>query len=150
MNTLTTSLYESDFYGWTLQQAEALRSRDMSELDFENLLEEMEAMGRSEKRGLKNRLVILLMHLLKWQYQPERQGKSWELTIRNQREEVLELLEENPSLKPRIDSVLESAWKKALRETEKETKMDRSTFPARCPWSFDEVMDDSFWPDLQA
>jgi len=150
MNTLTTSLYESDFYGWTLQQAEALRSRNMSELDFENLLEEMEAMGRSEKRGLKNRLVILLIHILKWQYQPERQGNSWKLTIRNQREEVLELLEENPSLKPRIDSVLESAWKKALRETEKETKMDRSSFPAQCPWSFDEVMDDDFWPDLQA
>jgi len=147
MNTLTASLYETDFYGWTLQQAEALRSRDMSELDFENLLEEMEAMGRSEKRGLKNRLVILLMHLLKWQYQPERQGKSWELTIRNQREEVLELLEENPSLKPRIDSVLESAWKKALRETEKETKIVRSTFPSQCPWSFDQIMDDDFWPD---
>jgi len=147
MNTLIASLYESDFYGWTLQQAEALRSRNMSELDFENLLEEMEAMGRSEKRGLKNRLVILLMHLLKWQYQPERQGNSWELTIRNQREEVLELLEENPSLKPRIDSVLESAWKKALRETEKETKIVRSTFPAQCPWSFDQVMDDEFWPD---
>jgi len=147
MNTLITSLYESDFYGWTQHQANALRSRNIAELDFENLLEEMEAMGRSEKRGLKNRLVILLMHLLKWQYQPERQGKSWELTIRNQREEVLELLEENPSLKPRIDSVLESARKKALRETEKEIKMDRSTFPAQCPWSFDEVMDDEFWPD---
>jgi len=147
MNTLTASLYESDFYGWTLQQAEALRSRDMNELDFENLLEEMEAMGRSEKRGLKNRLVILLMHLLKWQYQPEHQGKSWKLTIRNQREEVLELLEENPSLKPHIDSILENAWKKALRETEKETKIVRSTFPTQCPWSFEQIMDDDFWPD---
>jgi len=146
MSTLA-SLYESDFYGWTMQQADALRSKKISELDFENLIEEMEAMGRSEKRGLKNRLVILLMHLIKWQYQPKRQGKSWALTIRHQREEIFELLEENPSLKPRIDALLESAWKKALRETEKETKIDRATFPAQCPWTFDDIMKDEFWPE---
>jgi len=147
MNTLTASLYESDFYGWTQHQADALRSKNIAALDFDNLLEEMEAMGRGEKRSLKSRLSVILAHLLKWQYQPERRGKSWELTIAEQRDQAKDILDENLSLKPLIPEYMEKAWKAAKRKAGREASITQSTFPAQCPWSFEEVMDDEFWPD---
>jgi len=146
MNVTTPSLYESDFYGWVQAQAHTLRTRNVDELDFDNLLEEIEAMGRGEKRSLKSRLALILVHLLKWQYQPHYRSKSWRLTIQNQREEVWEILEDSPSLKAMLDVSMDRAWKKARREAELETGLDASIFPAQCPWQFEQVMDNGFWP----
>ena len=85
--------YEQDFYGWTQEQAALLRGGQLHALDIANLIEEIEAMGRSEKRELQSRLMVLLVHLLKWKYQPARRGRSWQLTIEGQRENCLDVLE---------------------------------------------------------
>jgi hypothetical protein len=90
--------YEKDFYAWTQEQANLIRQGKFNEIDTLHIIDEIESMGRSEKRALKSRLAVLLMHLLKWQYQPTFRGVSWTITIRNQRWEIAELLEDNPSL----------------------------------------------------
>ena len=94
--------YDKDFYSWTQEQAELLKNGRFSELDIDNLIEEVESMGRSEKRELESRLTILLLHLLKWKYQEVRRGRSWQLSIDEQRIQFEETLDENPGLKPAI------------------------------------------------
>jgi len=143
----TASLYEVDFYGWTQEQVELLRSGRLSEIDLYNVIEEIEDMGKRQKQELRSRLTILFMHLLKWQYQPNLQGKSWVSTIKIQRFEIKNHLAENPSLKPSLGSFIEKAWKAALLKAEHETGLSSSTFPQECPWTFEQMMDDGFWPE---
>ncbi|MCC8466684.1 DUF29 domain-containing protein [Photorhabdus bodei] len=142
-----TTRYDSDFYGWTQEQAGLLRSGDLSQLDRENLLEEIEAMGRSERRELRSRLEILLAHLLKWRYQADRRGRSWELTIEEQRDKAIDCLQESPSLKNKLNEHLEKAYIAARRLAEKETLINRNIFPETCPWTFEQIMDENFWPE---
>jgi len=142
-----TSLYETDFYGWTQQQSRLLHAGDIAGLDFDNILEEIEAMGRAEKRSLRSRLAVLLLHLLQWQYQPQRRGTSWRLTIIGQRTAIHHLLEDSPGLKHLLDERLKGAWDDALKAAEAETGMARGQFPPRCPWDFAAIMDDGFWPE---
>ena len=139
--------YNTDFYGWTQQQAALLKAGRLAELDIENLLEEVETMGRSEKRELDSRLTILLVHLLKWQYQPVRRGRSWQLTIEGQRINFSETLEENPSLKPQLDTILKKAYAKSIIKASQETALDKQTFPSVCPWTFSQILDNNFYPD---
>ncbi len=96
------SLYDRDYYTWTLEQARALRERRTSDLDWANLAEEVEDLGKSERRELQNRLEVLLAHLLKWQFQPKRRSRSWSATIAVQRVKIRQLLDQNPGLKPSI------------------------------------------------
>ena len=138
--------YETDFYGWTLEQAELLRSGRLSELDLANLTEEMENMGRSEKRELESRLTVLLHHLLKWQFQPALRGPSWRLTIEEQRKMLAQHLRDNPSLKSRLDQALADAYGTARIRAERETGLPRETFPATCPWPFARLADADFLP----
>jgi hypothetical protein len=139
--------YNSDFYGWTQQQADLLRTGRLSDLDVENLLEEVETMGRSEKRELDSRLTVLLAHLLKWQYQPVRRGNSWRLTIESQRIKFVDVLDDNPSLKPQLDAILAHAYKQARIDAAQETGMDKTVFPGNCPWDFLQLLDESFYPE---
>jgi len=149
MSTTTASLYDLDFCKWIQHQVATLRAGKFSELDLENLIEEMEAVGRSEKRSLVSSLSLVLMHLLKWQYQPDLRSKSWMFSIRNQRDEVIAILDDSPSLKSFMGTAIERAWNKALIEAEKETGIESERFPQTCPWTFDEFMNDDFWPELQ-
>ncbi|HII0044728.1 DUF29 domain-containing protein [Klebsiella variicola] len=139
--------YDTDYYGWTQEQAELLRNGRLSELDTQNLLEELEAMGRSERRELESRLEKLFMHLLKWQYQSDRQTRSWKLTIEEQRRKAVRVLTENPSLKHRIPEIIADAYGDAVISAERETNIRRTVFPATCPWSFEQALDDTFWPE---
>src|SRR5471030_3288613 len=109
-----TTRYDSDFYGWTQEQAELLRSGNINQLDLDNLLEEIEAMGRSERREFESRLEVLLAHLLKWQFQPIRQSRSWTSTINLQRKKVSRCLKESPSLKHRLEASLSDAYEDAV------------------------------------
>ena len=143
MNTI----YDSDFYGWTEQQAGLLKAGRFSDADFENIIEEIESMGRSEKRALESRLAVLLQHLLKWQYQPARRGKSWELTIKWQRVDFLKVLRDNPGLKSKLSGLLIDAYQSAVIKASEETGIDESDFPAVCPWSFEEIANSLFYPD---
>lgn len=139
--------YQADYYGWTVEQAELLKTGHWQEIDIENLIEEVESMGRSEKRSLESRLVVLITHLLKWQYQPVRRGKSWELTIKGQRVNCLDVLEDNPSLKSKLDELFIKAYYRAKLEAAKETGLDEDYFPEECPYTLTQLFDSKYYPD---
>jgi hypothetical protein len=141
--------YQTDFYGWTQEQAGLLKAGRLSELDIENLIEEVETMGRSERNELNSRLYVLLVHLLKWQYQPTRRGTSWRLTIEGQRENFLDTLNDNPGLKPQLDNILAKAYRKAIRQASVETHLDKKTFPVVCPWGLSQILDDNYYPNAE-
>ncbi|MGB8843637.1 MAG: DUF29 domain-containing protein [Aliidongia sp.] len=140
------SLYDQDFYAWANEQAALLRAGNLSAADVEHIAEEIESMGKTEKRELVNRLTVLLLHLLKWRYQPDRRGKSWRLTIREQRLRLVLHLKDNPSLKAIIPDALRDAYAVAVVEAERETDLDEAIFPTACSWSFDQIMNADFWP----
>ena len=140
------SLYEADFYAWTQEQAELLRHHQWSKLDLPNLIEEIESLGKQQRQELRNRLSILIGHLLKWHYQQQRRSRSWLATIRIQRRETQELLQENPSLKPYLLEVLQKAYKNGKDIAVTETNLPYKTFPQDCPYTVDQILDDSFYP----
>jgi hypothetical protein len=140
-------LYDQDFYAWANEQAGLLRAGRLSEADIEHIAEEIESMGKSEKRELTNRLRVLLLHLLKWQFQPARRGSSWEGSIINTRDELVDLLDDNPSLKPQIPGALEVAYRRAVIDATTETGLKKTSFPQACPWFYDQIMDPNFWPE---
>lgn len=146
--TFGAETYDTDFYAWTAKQAALLRAGRLSELDLAHLAEEIEALGRGEKRELVSRLAVLLLHLLKWSHQPERQGKSWRLTIEEQRRQLSRHLRENPSLRAGQDEALADAYGDAVLRAERETDLPRDIFPWACPYSFDQALDDTFWPGV--
>lgn len=142
------ALYEQDFYAWTLEQANLLKNNQLAKLDVQHLIEELESMSATERRELLSRLEVLLMHLLKWQFQPSFRGRSWLLTIEEQRDRLADHLELNPSLKNRdtLQTALNKAYKHATRGAEKETGLARSAFPETCPYSLEQIMDENFYP----
>ena len=145
--TTKSALHEQDFYAWSQQQVALLRSGQLAQADIENIAGEIETMGNSEKRELVNRLVVLMVHLLKWQFQPALRGNSWRLTIEDQRDQLEDHLYDNPSLKSRVDESITTAYRRATLGAARETGMDRSIFPAACPWQFGQMADNGFWPD---
>lgn len=145
---MTTNLYEQDFYAWANEQAALLRAGKLAEVDIELIAEEIESLGKSEKRELVNRLAVLLMHLLKWQYQPAGRGTSWRLTIEEQRDRLEDHLADNPSLKSILNIAIPSAYRLAVLGAAMETKLNRDVFPNSCPeWSFNQIIDNDFWPE---
>ena len=143
-----TSLYERDFYAWAMEQARLLREGRLGDADIENIAEEIESMGRGEKRELVSRLRVLLAHLLKWEHQKQRRGTSWRLTIANARDELLEVMRDNPSLKSLLPEAIDIAYPRARRDAAKETRLTLSRFPEHCPWNFEQMMDEDFWPGV--
>ncbi len=139
--------YDSDFHAWTEEQAALLRAGRLSELDLPHLAEEIETLGRGEKREMVSRLAVLLLHLLKWSYQPARQGKSWRLTIEEQRRQLARHLRDNPSLRAWQDEALADAYGDAVLRAERETDLPRDLFPWASPYTFAQLMDDAFWPE---
>jgi hypothetical protein len=138
--------YEEDFYGWAMANASLMKEGKMSELDIENLIEEIESMGRSENRQLRNRLTLLLTHLLKWSFQTDRQCRSWQNTIREQRKQVKNLLKENPSLKSKIQEDFQDAYEEGAKEAVQEMGLFKSPFPQSCPYTLEQCLNDEFLP----
>lgn len=146
MNELIS--YDGDFHAWALRNARLLRDGRLGELDVEHIAEELESMGASERRELLSCLQVLLVHLLKYRYQPERRSKSWLLTIIHQRTAIERLLEQSPSLRTLlVADTLANVYGKAVRETVIETDLDRSVFPIDCPYRLEEILDDDWLPD---
>lgn len=137
--------HDHDFYAWTQEQAQLLRKGQFNQIDFRNIAEEIEDMGRSEKRELESRLELLLMHLLKWQFQSNLRSRSWQLTIKEQRLRLEKLLAENPSLKSFLADSLEKIYQLAIISAERETGL--SSFPESCPYSLTEIFTSEFLPD---
>lgn len=144
---MAANLHEVDFHAWAQDQARFLREGRWQDLDLEHLAEEVEAMGASQRRELHSRLKVLLLHLLKWKYQPHLQGKSWRSTIKVQRKELAVLLRKNPSLHPHLSEELADAYELARAWAEAETGLDEATFPAACPYTVEQVLDPAFLPD---
>lgn len=140
------SLYETDFYAWTQEQATLLRNQQWSQIDLQNLIEEIQSLGKQQRQELRNRLSVLIGHLLKWHYQSERRSRSWLATLRIQRLDIAELLEENPSLKPYLEEALRKAYLKGVELAVGETDLPKRTFPVECPYSLVEIVDYDFYP----
>ncbi|HME83775.1 MAG TPA: DUF29 domain-containing protein [Roseiarcus sp.] len=139
--------YQTDFYAWAMEQAELLRAGRVSSADIANIAEEIESMGRAEKRELVNRLEILLLHLLKWRFQPGFRSASWNSTIREQRLRLLSHLRDNPSLKAKMDEALAEAYELAVIGAARETGLPEGDFPKCSPFRYEQAMDNRFWPD---
>jgi len=146
--TATAKLYDRDYYTWALKQAEALRQGRFTNLDLPHLVDEVEDMAKSQERELQSRLTILLTHLLKWAYQPEVRSKSWRLTIKDQRLQTNDLLGENPGMKPKAPQLFAKVYRRARIEAAKETPLEEEDYPATCPWTFEQSIDDGFWPEI--
>ncbi len=142
------SNYDTDFFEWTQHQAAALAAGHFSELDLVNLAEEIESLGKSDRRQLGSRLQELMLHLLKWRYQPERRqtGHSWEDSILEQRGSIASLLNDSPSLRRQVLPLMSDHYPRARRRANSQTGLPISTFPETCPWTEDQILDDDFWP----
>ena len=145
--TIPDSSYDRDFYAWTNEQAALLRAGKLGQADLAHIAEEIESMGKTEKRELVSRLTVLLLHLLKWRFQPELRGASWRLSVEEQRIQVASHLGDNPSLKALLTIAIGDAYRLAVIGARRETGLDAATFPSICPWSFDQMTDDDFWPE---
>jgi hypothetical protein len=139
--------YDKDFYAWALEQAALLREGRLTDVDVAHVAEEIEDLGRSEKRELTSRLAVLLTHLLKWQLQPTRRGRSWRLTIAEQRDSVLDHLGDNPSLRGQLPEIVTRAWRSGLRAAQGETDLELDLFPRSNPWTLDQILDEEFYPE---
>jgi len=139
--------YDEDFYAWTQEQARLLRTGQFSQIDVENVAEELESMGRSDKRELDSRLEVLLMHLLKWQVQPNLRPPSWRGTIREQRRRIEKLCRESPSLRPQVPHLIPDAYVEAREKAVEETGLAEAAFPTECPFTPEQILADDFLPE---
>jgi hypothetical protein len=146
MATTLVRAYDQDFNVWLTTNAQLIRQGKLAEIDAEHIAEELEAMGKREKRELVSRLAVLLAHLLKWEFQPTRRSKSWRNTLTIQRSELEELLEDSPSLRAELEQYIERAYARAKLLAEDETKIEATAFPTDCPYSFEAIMDQTFFP----
>lgn len=142
-----TKLYDTDFYSWALGQADAVRRRSANELDWDNLAEELEGLSRTEARELASRYEVLLVHLLKWIYQPDRRSRSWRNTIALQRRKLRERLEDSPALAAREGEFFAGAYSDARLEASSETDLDLDVFPEQPPFGMDAAKDESWLPE---
>jgi hypothetical protein len=141
--------YKKDVVAWANEQAALLRAGKLTEIDIENIAEEIEDVGKSEQRELASRMGVLLAHLLKWQHQPHMRSRSWEATIRDQRTMIGKRLRKTPSLKPMLtdEDWIAEMWGDARLDAGNETGLGYAHFPSECPWPLEQALDDTFWPD---
>lgn len=148
--TMTTSTrpttYDTDFYTWTQEQAELLRQGRMADIDLKNLIAEIESLGKSEYRAFTSAIYRLTQHLLKWQYQPDLRSRSWLLTIGEQRRQIADLLQENPSFKARLEAALAKGYTDGRKGAAEETGIALYAFPETCPYTWEQLMDEVWLP----
>ena len=142
-----SAAYDEDFYAWTQEQATLLRSGQFSQVDIENVAEELESMGRSDKREIDSRLEVLLMHLLKWQVQVLLRSPGWSGTIREQRRRIEKLLRESPSLRPVYGHLIPEAYTEARDKAAQETGLPETNFPIDCPFTPEQILEKDFLPE---
>tara|TARA_E500000178_G_scaffold177953_1_gene176682 strand:+ start:70 stop:501 length:432 start_codon:yes stop_codon:yes gene_type:complete len=139
-------LYEQDLFAWTQQQVNLLTHQRWHELDVENLIDELEGMARRDRREMINRLIILIAHLLKWEFEPDHQSGSWRGSIQEQRLQLNGLLEDSPSLHQQFIESLEKAYPQAVKLASKETELPTTKFPNECPYELAQLLDEDFLP----
>ncbi|MEA3642731.1 MAG: DUF29 domain-containing protein [Lamprobacter sp.] len=139
--------HDGDYYAWALEVAEHLRAGRLSEVDLNGVAEELEDMGKAQRHALASHLKVLIVHLLKWRYQPSFRGVSWRLSIANARDEIAELLEDSPSLRRKIGELVARRYPAARNRAALETGLAEETFPDNCPFSEHNLLDAAYWPD---
>lgn len=139
--------YEHDFYAWLAEQTAHLRAREWQALDVNNLIEELDTLGRGERHAAWSHLRVLLLHLLKWTYQPERRGRSWQRSILLARQHLDRRLRDSPSLRPELSLFVAEAYTAARRLAAVETSLPEITFPPTCPWSLEQLQELDFLPE---
>lgn len=145
--TNTDSLYEEDFNLWIDTTAKILRERQIEQLDFKNLIEEVESMGRSEKDALESNFVVVLMHLLKYKYQPQRRSNSWLSSIYEHRRRIRRAFSKSPSLKNYLNEVFAECYQDARQEASLETGLPLEVFPIECPFNVEETLNPDYLPE---
>ncbi|AFZ31657.1 protein of unknown function DUF29 [Gloeocapsa sp. PCC 7428] len=146
MSTNTSKLYDTDYGLWLASQIDSLKSHQWDNLDIDNLIEELEGLNRSNKRELESYLVVILTHLLKWEYQPNSRSGSWNGSIFNGRKRIARLLKEQPSLKTYIPEILQAAYVDGVEIARRETGLPSDTFPTECPYSISQILNLEFLP----
>ncbi len=141
-----SAAYRLDFYAWADEQAEHARSRSANRIDWDNVAEELDGLARQQEWELYNRYVVLLTHLLKWMFQPERRGPSWQITIRNQRLDIARQIKKAPSLKNADGDEFVAAYDKARGEAAKQTRLPLEAFPNESPFTSEQARDPEYWP----
>ena len=142
-----TALYDTDLVAWAREQADLARRGSVNALDLANIAEELESMGRSERRALASQIRRLTAHLLKWRYQPDRRSRKWKSSIRDARDQMERVLEDSPSLARELEGIIKDEYPRAVRRTSDETGIARCAFPPDCPWERPELLDADFLPD---
>ena len=142
-------LYDADFYAWTQNQAAKLRARAHNAIDWENAAEEIESLGRIEKREMENRLAVVLLHLLKWRFQPAHRSSSWRGSMRERRLGLSRLIDESPSLRNYPATVVDYAYESSVLKAGVETGLAETVFPAACPFTIEEILDPDFHPEAE-
>jgi hypothetical protein len=140
-------LYDRDFYAWANEQATLLRSGRLSEADIENIAEEIESLGKREKRELARQLTAILLQMLKWRHQPVLRGNIWRLTLEEQRERLADHLADNPSFKASLGVATTQVYRRAILGAARETGFERTAFPATCPWTSEQILNPDFYPE---
>ena len=145
MNSQT--LYDTDFNSWIEQHIILLKQGRFNEIDTIHLIEELEDMGKSNYRELENCLIVLIAHLLKWQYQAEARSNSWKSTINEQRRRLNRLLKDVPSLKNKITETVNNVYYESVESAHDETNIAIDFFPKNCPYSNEELLNKDFYPN---
>ena len=143
----STQLYDRDFYLWLQETAQLLRNGEFDKLDIENLVEEIESMGRSDKRSIESNLEVVLMHLLKYKYQQERRSNSWRLTIFEHRDRLRKAFRESPSLRPYLATEFEDCYRSARKKASIETGLSIATFPQDSPFTAEQALAEDYLPE---
>jgi hypothetical protein len=136
--------YDSDFYSWSLEQARLIRAGHLAAIDRDNVAEEIESLGREQFNKLEGAIRVLLVHMLKWDHQPDRRSRSWVLSIKTQRIELDNVLADNPGLKPRIEEALARGYRRARLEAARETGLEEDQFAELSPYAWHEVVSRDF------
>lgn len=139
-------LYERDFFAWTQDRAAKLRARSDAALDWQNVAEEVESLGKRDRREVESRAARIVQHLLKLTYQPERVTRSWYATIRTQRDDLKRVLADSPSLRGKLVDAYSDVWHRARWDAVKETGLPIDTFPDTPEFTIEDVLDPDFMP----
>ena len=143
-NQRRSTLYDRDYYLWLRETVRQLQAGDLSQLDLKNLIEEIDSLGKREKRAIESNLIIVILHLLKWYYQPQKRSSSWRSSIREHRRRVERLLTDSPSLKNYLLEILEDCYLAAKKQVSDETGLSVDAFPPECPFTLTQTLDENF------
>lgn len=141
--------YDEDFYAWTQDQAARLRARAHNGIDWENAAEEIESLGKSQRSEIRSRILVVLIHLLKWKYQPDQRSSGWKGTLAEQRDKIAEEVEESPSLRAFPASVVDRQYRTARLKAAGEIGLLDDAFPPACPFTVEQILDPDFFPEAE-